>query len=157
MALIWSPILTSDTKPWEAGDPIPNEPPDESRRIHNEAGFSIVSPPNWTARNHAGTIYLTPKQVVAGRSKAGIVVSLHQDKPSDGNKFSEVEFLGRPAKFKVERRRSTFDDPALTTWAYQFQHNGEWVEVSYFIAEWHEDLPVPVKRYLETLRLSEEK
>ena len=102
-------------------------------------------------------IHLTPKQVFAGRSKAGIVVSLHQEKPGDGNELSEVEFLGRPAQLKVERRRSTFDDPALTTWTYQFQHDGEWVEVSYFIAESHDNLPVPVMQYLETLRLSGEK
>jgi hypothetical protein len=102
-------------------------------------------------------IHLTPKQVFAGRSKAGIVVSIHQEKPSDGNGFGEVEFLGRPAHLKVERRRSAFDDPALTTWTFQFQHNGEWLGVSYFIAEWHEDLPVPVLQYLETLELSGEK
>ena len=157
MTFIWLPILTSGTKPWEAGDPIPDEPPDEGRRVYNEAGFSIISPPNWTARNRTGIIHLTPKQVFDGRSQAGIVVSLHQEKPGEGSEFSEVEFLGRPARLKVERRRSTFDDPALTTWTFQFQHTGEWVEVSYFIAESHENLPAPAKQYLETLRLPGEK
>ena len=39
MALIWLPILTSDTKPWEAGDPIPDEPPDEEFTMNQ--GFRL--------------------------------------------------------------------------------------------------------------------
>ncbi|HUQ71699.1 MAG TPA: hypothetical protein VM165_19375 [Planctomycetaceae bacterium] len=151
MAVIWLPILTSDIKPWEAGHPVPIEPPEEGRRVYNEAGFAIIAPP--TARNRTGMIHLTPKQVFAGRSKAGIVVSRLNEEPQDRRKAKSVEFLGHPAHLKVEQRPSTFDDPPLTTWTYAFQHSGEWFEFSYFIAEAHNEMPGMARSYLETLTI----
>ncbi len=109
MALLWLPLLTSETKPWETGYPIPVEDPTEDRRIHNAAEFSIISPPDWTAKNHSGIIHLTPKQVFAGRSKAGIVVTLLQESPLGQASASDAEFLGQPAQRRVDRRPSTFD------------------------------------------------
>ncbi len=156
MALIWVPILTSDTKPCEAGDPIPAEPPSKDRRVHNETGFSIIAPPNWTVRNRKGMVHLTPKQVFDGRSKAGILVSLRHEEPGGLREAEAVEFLGEPAHLKVERRPSTFDDPALTTWTYIFQRNGQWLEASYFIADSHEQIPKMALRYMETLKTAEE-
>ncbi len=78
MGLVWWPILSSDTKPWESGRPIPVEPPAEQRRVHNEAGFSIIAPHNWVERNRdePPMIHLTPRQVIAARSKAGMGVTL---------------------------------------------------------------------------------
>jgi hypothetical protein len=153
MTVIWLPILTSETKPWETGHPVPTEPPEEGRRVYNEAGFAIISPPNWTARNRTGMIHLSPKQVFAGRSKAGIVVSRLNEEPQDLREAKSVEFLGHSAHLRVEQRPSTFDDPPLTTWTYAFQHSGEWFEVSYFIAEEHDEMPGMARSYLETLRL----
>jgi hypothetical protein len=154
MAVIWLPILSTDTKPWDAGNPVPVEPPSDDRRVRNDAGFSVVSPPNWNASNERGRIHLTPKQVFAGRSKAGLFVSEWPELPESLTQFEETEFLGRVAHLKVELRRSTFDDPALTTWTYLFQHNEKWIEVSYFIAEWYEEMPEMAMRYLETIKMS---
>lgn len=153
MTLVWLPILTSDTKPWEAGDSIPVEPPSEDRRVQNEAGFSIVSPPNWNVRNHRGIIFLAPKQVFEGRSKAGILVSQGREEPRERDDPQTVEFLGQPVRLTVKRRASTFDDPALTTWTYSFPRGGQWFEVSYFVAESREQIPEMALRYLETLKI----
>jgi hypothetical protein len=153
MVLLWVPILTSDTKPWEVGDAIPREPPSEDRRILNEAGFSIVSPPNWTVRNGNGLLHMRPKQVITGRSKAGISVSVWPEMPQELEDTEIAEFQKQPAHRRIEQRRSTFDDPALTAWTYHFERGGQWIAVGYFIAEAHEEVPEMVKRYLETLRV----
>lgn len=154
MGLVWWPILTSDTKPWEAGRPIPVEAPSEERRVYNDAGFSIVAPPNWTEwlNVEPPMIQLIPKQVIAARSKAGMGIALLIDEPSDLVQCEDTLFLGQPAHLKVERRRSTFDDPALTTWTYTFQLDGKWFAVSYFISEAHDEIPDMAQRYLETIR-----
>jgi hypothetical protein len=154
--LVWFPLLTSETKPWEAGDLIPGEPPSEDCRVGNEAGSSVVSQPNWTIRNGAKLIHLTPRQVVAGRSRAGMVVSVVDETPSKLGELERAEFLGRPAHLKVGRRPSTFDDPPLTTWTYSFRRGGRWYEVSYFVAEAHVVLPENARRYLEIVRTSAE-
>lgn len=155
VALIWLPILSTDTKPWNAGHFIPVESPSEDWRVHNDAGFSVICPPNWEARNQHGRIKLTPKQVRAGRSSAGIIVSEWDEFPESLTLYEDTKFLGTAAHLKVERRRSTFDDPALTWWTYFFQHDGKWIEVSYHISEWHEEIPEMAMRYLETFKMSD--
>jgi hypothetical protein len=155
MVLLLWPVLTSDTKPWQAGRAIPVEPPSEDRRVYNEAGFSIISPPNWTARNRGpGMIHLTPKQVITGRSRAGMGVTLRNEEPSDLPECVKTEFLGQPAYLKVEKRSSTFDDPAITRWTFYTDRDGQWFDVSYFVAEAHDEIPVMARGYLETVRLA---
>jgi hypothetical protein len=156
MGLVWWPILTSDTKPWETGRPIPVEAPSEERRLHHDAGVSIIVPPNWKewVNDEPAMIQLNPRQVTAGRSKAGMGITLLLEQPSELAQCTETQFQGQPAHLKVERRRSTFDDPALTTWTIYVQHDDNWFAVSYFIAEAHDEIPEMGKRYLETVRFS---
>jgi len=156
MALLGLPFLASDIQPWEAGRAIPAEAPSEDRRVHHEMGFSIVAPPNGTTRHLGGMLHLTPKQVFDGRSRAGIVVSQSSEQPSDLPPAQSVKFLGRPAYLKIDRRPSTFDDPALTTWTYSLQQDGQWFEISYFIAQSHEQIPEMALQYLETLKVTAE-
>lgn len=136
---------------------LPVEAPSEERRVYNDAGFSIIAPPNWTEwiNGEPPMIQLTPKQVIAARSKAGMGIALLIDEPSDLAQCDDTEFLGQPAHQKVERRRSTFDDPALTTWTIYVQHDENWFAVSYFIAEAHDEIPDMARRYLESVEFTD--
>jgi len=154
VGLVWWPILTSDTKPWEAGRPLPVALPSEDRRVYSELGFSIIAPPKWIEwmSSEPSMIQLTPRQVIAARSKAGMGIALLSEEPSDLGQCDDTEFLGHPAHLKVERRHSTFDDPALTTWTIYVQQGEDWFAVSYCIANAHDEMPEMAKRYLETVR-----
>jgi hypothetical protein len=155
MVVILLTVLNTDVKPWEAGLPIPVEQPLENRRVFSTKGFSIIAPPNWTHRDldDLTMLHLIPRQVNAGRSKAGMVITLLHEKPSDLAESEDAIFRGNPAYLKVERRPTTFDDPAFTMWTFYLHQNGKWFDLSYFVADAHDEMPAMARRCLETVRL----
>jgi hypothetical protein len=48
--ILWWPMLSSDVKPWEQGEDVPETPPAEDRRVYNRNQFSFVAPPRWDWR-----------------------------------------------------------------------------------------------------------
>jgi hypothetical protein len=134
-----------------AGKPIPTQPPDESRRIHNELGFSMVAPPNW----HAGSIAqlvmvpVTPGKF-ARRSKASIVFEcIGPDRPAGGEGWQKADFLGQKGYETMGVvRKWTFDDGAWSVYTLQFPHGKNWYELKYGIAEERTALPPIMRQYI---------
>lgn len=138
------------------GRPIPEGAPDESRRIHHPAGFSIIAPPDWDARTD-GPLFLAPRQPgrPARRHKALIsVMDIGHSQPSQlVEDLRVVEYLGQTAYEKMSVvRKDTFDDPAWSEYILFVRHGGSWYMVTYGIAEERTELPDVVRRYLDTLR-----
>jgi hypothetical protein len=138
-----------------AGSPIPTQPPDETRRIHNELGFSMVAPPNWRAGSIASLVMapMTPGRF-ARRSKALVVFErIGPHRPAGGEGWRETSFLGQKAyeMMKVVRHW-TFDDGAWSQYSLQFPRAGDWYELKYAIADERTALPDMVRQYINTFR-----
>jgi hypothetical protein len=135
------------------GRAIPEEPPEEYRRVYHPAGFSIVAPRNWEAcvRSDLG---LYPMSTRAGRSKAWIKVQhVGWSPPPDLKAMRVVKFLGQEAYETMSVvREDSFDDPAWSEYRMYFQHEGRWYEIEYGVAEERTELPPIVRSYLNTLR-----
>jgi hypothetical protein len=149
---LW-PVVRDSRGP--SGDPIPEEPPDESNRIQHPAGFSVVVPPNWDASDR-GSLILTPKSPgrYARRSRALLVISpIGRDRPPELESMAPSVFQGQVAyeRMKVVRK-DTFDDPPLSEYQLYLQRDGNWYLVTYSIAEVRTTLPAMVRRYIGTLR-----
>src|SRR4051794_38394481 len=138
-----------------AGQPIPNELPDESRRVHSPTGLSIVAPSHWVARTSGGLFLVPMSPGRYGRhSKALIVISdIGQRQPQDIQGMRVVRFLGQEAFERMGVvRNGGFDDPAWSEYILYARHGEQWYEVRYGIAEERTELPGMIRRFLNTLR-----
>src|SRR5262249_47810932 len=118
---------------WDArghtGQPIPDEPPDESRRVHCPVGFSIVAPSHWAAKTSGGLVLvpMSPGRY-ARRSKALIVISdVGQRQPQDIEGMRGVRFLGQEAFERMSVvREDSFDDPAWSEYILYARRGERW-------------------------------
>lgn len=141
-----------------AGDPIPNEPPDEANRVYRPLGLSIVVPPDWAVAP-AGLLVMAPQNPgrYARRSKAMIVVTpLGRGRPTGLENLRRTEFLGQEAYEGMRVVRAwSFDDGAWSEYTLDTRQGEDWYEIRYGIEEERTSLPEVIRRYLGTLRWEE--
>ena len=138
-----------------AGRAIPAFVPDESRRVVNADGYSIVLPPRWQCRHNLSGfgIIMCPESPIAARSTATIVLSQLREPPAlDG--FTETHFDEHVAWERMDIVREwTIDDPPRSNYVLLIDHNGDWFRFEYSIAKSRTDLPKEIRSYIGTIRL----
>ncbi len=143
MLFLWPAVQATRNPRGPHGRMIPTEPPDESHRIRNADGLSIVLPKNWEVWEaidstfpEAKYLRVYPRGAPGRRLKALLIVQPGRTPGSgDVSAFTKTTFLGSDAyeRMLVERK-DTFDDPAWSQYAMYFQHGGEWWYVRYGLA-----------------------
>ena len=138
-----------------AGRPVPPFVSDEARRVENISGFSIIIPPRWEClRNSPETgLFAIPWSPVAARSRATMILSELAEAPSLAG-FVRTEFKQSTAWECTEIvRKSTWDDPASSTYTLVIEQDGRWFQFGYSIADEMTELPTEIRSYIQTIQL----
>ncbi|MCA9111490.1 MAG: hypothetical protein KDA52_16170 [Planctomycetaceae bacterium] len=142
---------------------IPEDSPDEFRRVYSPAGFSIIQPPNWDFRHGYGVTEGQPEIRLMMRSnslvrlKTSISVWPIDDFDPSRSQLNRGTFQGEPAYVQPMGiyREDSFDDPAWSVYEATFERNGRWYQVSYGINEERTEVPPVVMKYLESFRIED--
>ena len=138
-----------------AGRAIPAFVPDESRRVVNPDGYSIVLPPRWRCVTNTSDlgIFLCPESPIAARSTATMTLFQLRERPSVYG-FTETRFRQFVAWERMDVvRESTFDDPAISDYILLINHENGWLRFEYSIAKSRTELPGQIGSYIDTIRL----
>jgi hypothetical protein len=140
------------------GEMVPSVAPDETNRVWNASGLSIVLPENWEMKDfgdaNSDSLYTYARGAPGRRTKALINVQPLGDISSlDLSTFTVMTFQGFPAYERmIVEREDTFDDPAWSSYTMYFQHEREWWVVDYGVARECRALPEVVRRYINAIR-----
>jgi hypothetical protein len=151
--LLW-PII----KHGPAGPNVPPFENDESRRLHNDMGLSIIVPQRWTClQNSPLGIHLYPMTPFASRSRATMSLARLGEEP-DLSRFTKVRFRDCDAWEEMHIARAySFDDGALSVFRLYIQHPIGWIEFTYSIASETESLPASIREYIQSIEIDDAK
>jgi hypothetical protein len=136
---------------------VPSVPPNETNRVRNAHGLSIVLPENWQLMEQP----LEPQALYAHnretrrRGCARLIIRRVGDNLSqDLSDFAATELQGSRAyeRMVVEREPVFMDKPAWSQYRAYFRHGGQWWCARYGIAREFRTVPAMVRQYLNTFR-----
>ena len=148
LALLLWPIIEHGP----AGTNVPPFQNDDSRRLHNEMGLSIIVPERWAClQNNALGLHLHPMTPFASRSRATMSLARLFEQP-DLSGCIEVRFRDCAAWEKMYvAREYSIDDGALSVFRLYIQHPTGWIEFTYSIASETETLPASIREYIQSI------
>ena len=124
--------------------------PDDERRGHHPAGFSVAIPRGWGASSYPQTedgdlLRITPERVT-GRSTI-IAVSKLRGSPVFDPAATHGAFQGQPANFFTKQRRYSW------YWTVQFQRENSWYEIVVASPIQIDVLHSPLMPFIDSFRL----
>ncbi len=141
--------------PGYGGKLIPVDLPDEKNRLWNDAGFSLILPPDWKTFNRdfeSGGGSLEGAAGFRYPSRLGVTCFGREQEPWGGidPSWQRTTFQGQPAFIEVGR--DTAWESAKCWRTLYFQRGGLWFALSATARGKHDDLPPIFTRYLNTFR-----
>jgi hypothetical protein len=156
LVLLLIPAVEEARSPYgPVGEMIPSVPPNETNRVRNAHGLSIVLPENWQLMERpleSQTLY-ADNRATRRRGCALLIIQRVGDSLSqDLLDFTATEFQGSRAyeRMVVEREAVFLDKPAWSQYRTYFQHGGQWWYARYGIARECSTVPAMVRRYINT-------
>jgi hypothetical protein len=156
--LMW-PIITAENFGRPLGRIIPDELPQETRRVRHPGGFSLVYPRDWDVRtSNVSTDMVSiggsPRVLLPARRVGGMGVFRFRDMDlSEVTKHRKVQFQGEDAYEEIWTKEGNWDDPPGFSYTLYFRRAGVWYQIGFSAPLDLERPPPVILRYFSTFRV----